>query len=112
MANTNIYANSTTTVKTAKITSIKQGNESEHYFAKVSCLTGKDKWQHLSLLVSKNLHPFAKRVIEGEQNLEDINPCSVELNDLFFKAAPNSEAPNSPYLNNDGILVGISRSVF
>lgn len=111
MANS-IFANSTTNIKTAKITSIVKGKDSDHYFAKVSCLSKQDSWQHINLLVSKNLNSFAKQIVENERELSSINPCSVEITDLHFSVVANQDDANKPYLNNSGILVAISRSVF
>lgn len=99
----------------SKMATCKISDISEHgnnYFAKVSYLTGKEQWQHVSLLVGSSLQKLAKRVVDGEQDLSEIGACSVEIHNLHFSADANNANPEKPYLNNQGVLIGISKAVF
>jgi hypothetical protein len=106
------FSKTTTVVNTAKVTALTLSQDEKYYFAKVSFLTGKDRWQHTTLLVDSRLKSFAKRVLDGEQELDEINPCSVEINDLHFTTKANLRDADKPYLNNQGVLSKISKAVF
>ncbi|AUZ86183.1 hypothetical protein [Methylophaga nitratireducenticrescens] len=104
-------------VSTAVINDItpveSKGDSSKtNYFASIGYKVGKDDWQNVDLLVDGSLKQLAKRVVDGETKLDEINPCCIEIHNLEFTAKENQSDAAKPFLNSRGILAGISNRVF
>ncbi len=72
-----------------------------NYFADVSLILGRDKYQYCSLLVSKSLHKFA--AIHVGDSLKK-NVIAMTILGLYFEPTVYK---GNPYLKNDGILIAL-----
>jgi len=77
------------------------------YFASCGLLTGRERWQNMSLKMSKQLHRIAEVMHSDPTTLPD-GTFDAEILDLHFTPAKNPNDNEKPFLNGEGLLVSLA----